>query len=52
MSLKLFSGNETELQQGLTVVNTFSNDMRMEFGQDKCTIAVLKHDRLAKSQNN
>ena len=51
MSLKLFSRDETELQQELTIVKTFSNDIRMEFDQDKCTIAVFKHDKQAYSQN-
>ena len=32
--LKPFSRNETELQQEMTIVYTFSNDVRMEFGQD------------------
>jgi hypothetical protein len=50
MGLKLFSRDETELQQELIIVKTFSNDIRTEFGQDKSTIAVFKHDKLAKSQ--
>jgi hypothetical protein len=42
--LKLFSRDETELQQELTIVKTFSDNIQMEFGQDKCTTAVFKHD--------
>jgi len=49
--LKLFSRNESELQQELTIVKTLSSDVRMEFGQDKCTIVVFKHDKLTESQN-
>lgn len=32
--LKLFSRDETELQQELTVVKTFSDDIQIEFGLD------------------
>jgi len=50
MGLKLFSRDQTELQQELITVKTFSYEIRMEFGQDKSTIAVFKHDKPAKSQ--
>ena len=39
--LKLFSRNETELQQELTIAKTFSNDIRMGFCEDKCTVGVV-----------
>ena len=43
-----FSKDETELQQELTIVKTFSDDIWMEFGLDKCAIAVFKHGKLSK----
>ena len=49
--LKLYSRDETELQQELTIVKIFSNDIRMEFGLDKCATAVFKHGKLIQSQN-
>jgi len=42
--LKLFSTDKTELQQELSI-----DDIRMEFGLDKCTTAVFKHGKLTKS---
>jgi hypothetical protein len=45
--LKLFSN----LQQDLTIVKTFSDDIWKEFGLDKCATAVLKHSKLTKSHN-
>jgi hypothetical protein len=45
-SLKLFSRDKTELQQELN-----TDDIRMEFGLDKCTTAVFKHGKLTKSLN-
>jgi hypothetical protein len=38
---KLFSRDETELQQKLTTVKTFTDDIRMESGLDKCATAVF-----------
>ena len=48
---KLFSRDKTKLQQELTTVKTFSDDIQMDFGLDKCIIAVFKHGKLTKSQN-
>ena len=48
--LRIFSRDETELQQELTIVKRFSNDMQMEFGLDICAIAVFKHGKLTRSQ--
>jgi hypothetical protein len=39
--LKLFSGDETELQQELTIVKTFSNTIRTELSRDKYATADL-----------
>ena len=49
--LRLFSRDETKLQQEVTIVNRFSNDMQMEFGLDICAIAIFKHGKLTRSQN-
>jgi hypothetical protein len=49
--LKLFTRDETKLQQKMNNVKTFSNDIQMEFGLDKCATAVFKHGKLTKSQN-
>jgi len=48
--LKLFTRDETKLQQKMNKVKTFSDDLQMEFGLDKCATAVFKHGRLTKSQ--
>lgn len=49
--LKLFFRDETELQQELTIVKTFSGCTRMEFGLDKCATAIYKHDNKLKSKH-
>jgi hypothetical protein len=51
VSLKLFTRDETKLQQKINNVKTFSNGIQMEFGLDKCATAVVKHGKLTKSQN-
>ena len=48
---KLFSRAKTKLQQELTTVKTFSDDIQMEFRLDKCITAVFNHGRLTNSQN-
>jgi len=48
--LKLFSRYETELEQKLTTVKTFSDCIRMDFDLDKYATAVLKHGKLTKSE--
>jgi len=49
--LKLFSRDESELQQELTIVKTCSDNIRTELSLDKYTRAVFKHGKLTKSQN-
>jgi len=49
--LKLFSRDETKLQQELTIVKTFIIDIQMDFGLDRCATAVLKHGKVPQSQN-
>ena len=48
--LKLFSRDETELEQELTTVNTFSECIQMDFGLDKYATAVFKHGKQTKSK--
>jgi len=48
---KLFSRDKSKLQHELTTVKTFSKDIQMEFGLDKCITAVFMHGKLTKSQN-
>jgi hypothetical protein len=48
--LKLLSRDETELEQELTTVKTFSDGIRMDFGLDKYATAVFKHGKLTKSE--
>jgi len=49
---KLFSRDDTKLQQELIVLKTFSDDIIMEFGLVKCAIAIFKHGRRTNSQNS
>jgi hypothetical protein len=35
----------------LTTIKTFNDDIRMEFGLDKCATDVFKHGKITKSQN-
>jgi hypothetical protein len=47
---KLFSRDKSKLQQELTTVKTFSKDIQMEFGLDKCITAVFMHGKLTKAK--
>ena len=49
--LKVFSRDETKLQQELTIVKTFISDIQMDFGLDKCATAVFKHGKVPQSHN-
>ena len=40
--IKLFSKNEKELETLIHVVKIYSQDIRMEFGIEKCTMLVMK----------
>jgi hypothetical protein len=50
-NFKPFSKDNTELQQELTIVKTFSDSIRTELGLDKYATADLKHGRINKSRN-
>lgn len=49
--LKLFAKDEDQLKQGLTIVKAFSDDIKMEFGLEKCATCIFKRGKLVKTQN-
>jgi hypothetical protein len=49
--LKLLSKSEEELQKQIQTVTTFSGDIHVEFGLDKCAMIVFKKGTLVHSQN-
>ncbi len=49
--LKLFARNETQLKQALTIVKSFSDDIKMDFGIEKCAMVVMKSGKLVNYQN-
>ena len=49
--LKLFTGNDKDLEDLLTIVKDFSDDIGMEFGLDKCATATFKRGKFQKSNN-
>jgi len=49
--LKLNAKSEEELQKQIQTVRTFSDDIHMEFGLDKCAKITFKRGKLTHSQN-
>jgi hypothetical protein len=49
--LKLFFRDETRVTAGVGHCQNIIDNMRMEFGPEKCVTAVFKHGKLPKSQN-
>jgi hypothetical protein len=49
--LKLIGKSEEELQKQTQTVTTFSDDIHMEFGLDKCAKIVFKKGKLVQWQN-
>ncbi|KAL0168878.1 hypothetical protein M9458_037100, partial [Cirrhinus mrigala] len=49
--LKIFGRDERQLRQAMHIVKTFSDDIRMEFGQHKCATVVFKRGVRVKSHN-
>ena len=47
--LKLYYKNEREIDSMVQTVRVFDQDIRIEFGIDKCAIIVLKRGKLARS---
>jgi transposase len=49
--LKLIAKSEEEFQREIQTVKTFSDDIHMEFGLEKCAKITLKRGKLISSQN-
>jgi hypothetical protein len=49
--LKLIAKSEEELQRQIQTVKTFSDDIHMEFGLEKCAKITFKRGKLISSQN-
>ena len=49
--LKLYAKNDKQLEGLLTIVKRFSDDIQLQFGFDKCTIASFKKGKLTKVTN-
>jgi len=49
--LKLIAKSEGELQKQIQIVKTFSDDIHMEFGLEKCAEIAFKRGKLVHSQN-
>ena len=43
--IKLFAKNEEELENQLHTVRTYSQDIEMEFGIEKCVMIVMKYGK-------
>ena len=49
--LKLIAESEEELQKQIQTVKTFSDDINMEFGLEKCAKIAFKRGKLTHLQN-
>ena len=49
--LKLIAKSEEELQKQIQTVKTFSDDINMEFGLEKCAKITFKRGKLTNLQN-
>ena len=49
--MKLIAKSEEELQKQIPTVKTFSDDIYMESGLEKCAMIVFKRRKLVHSQN-
>ncbi len=49
--LKIFCRDEKQLRQAMHIVKTFSDDIQMVFGQDKCTTVFFMRGVRVKSHN-
>ena len=43
--LKLFGKNESQLDCSINTVRAFTEDIRMEFGLEKCAVLVMKRGK-------
>ena len=49
--LKLYSGTENNMQQLVDITSTFSTDIAMEFGLDKCATINIKKGKLGDAKS-
>ena len=49
--LKTFTKNDQEQTGLLTIVKGYSDDIKMEFGLDKCAKATFKNGKLTTTEN-
>ena len=49
--LKTFTKNDQEQTGLLTIVKGYSDDIKMEFGLDKCAKATIKNGKLTTTEN-
>ena len=49
--LKLYASNDQQLKSQINIVKTFSNDIRMSFGIDKCNKVTIKRGNVTNSEN-
>ena len=49
--LKLYAANDQQLNNQIKIVKTFSDDIRMNFGIEKCSKVTIKRGRVKKSDN-
>lgn len=49
--LKLYASNDQQLKQMIAIVKTFSDDIRMQFGIDKCNKITIDKGKVIPSEN-
>lgn len=49
--LKLFAKDEAQLEGAIDLVKTFSSDINMQFGLDKCATTVYRRGKLVEGRN-
>ena len=49
--LKLYAANDQQLNNQIKLVKTFSDDIRMSFGIEKCNKVTIKRGKITKSEN-
>lgn len=48
-NVKTFAKDDKQQKDLLTIIKTFPNNMKMEFGSEKCTKATFKRGNLSKT---
>ena len=49
--LKIYAKDDIEMEKLLQTAKTFSDEIGMEFGLDKCAKATFKHEKMVNSTN-